>query len=53
MSKIFESEFRKGVIVAVVDSGDYQYQQLAPLFNDYGYGFVAPDHKLKIGRAHV
>lgn len=46
MSKIFESEFRKGVMVAVVDKGDYQYQQLAPLFSDYGYGFVAPDHKL-------
>jgi hypothetical protein len=46
MGKIFESEFRKGVMVAVVDSGDYQYQQLAPLFTDYGYGFVAPDHKL-------
>jgi hypothetical protein len=46
MGKIFESEFRKGIMVAVVDSGDYQYQQLAPLFNDYGYGFVAPDQKL-------
>jgi hypothetical protein len=46
MGKIFESEFHKGVMVAVVDSGDYQYQQLAPLFTDYGYGFVAPDHKL-------
>ena len=46
MGKVFESEFHKGVMVAVVDSGDYQYQQLAPLFTDYGYGFVAPDHKL-------
>jgi hypothetical protein len=46
MGKVFESEFHKGVIVAVVEYGDYQYQQLAPLFNDYGYGFVAPDQKL-------
>jgi hypothetical protein len=46
MGKIFESEFHKGVMVAVVDEGDYQYQQLSPLFTDYGYGFVAPDHKL-------
>ena len=46
MGKVFESEFHKGVTVAVVDSGDYQYQQLAPLFNEYGYGFVAPDQKL-------
>ncbi len=35
---LIESEFHKGVIVAVVDKGDYQYQQLAPLFNEYGYG---------------
>ena len=46
MGKVFESEFHKGVMVAVVDSGDYQYQQLAPLFNEYGYGFVASDQKL-------
>jgi hypothetical protein len=46
MGKVFESEFHKGVIVAVVDKGDYQYQQLAPLFNEYGYGFVATDQKL-------
>jgi hypothetical protein len=25
MGKVFESEFHKGVIVAVVDKGDYQY----------------------------
>ena len=46
MAKLFESEFKKGVMVAVVDNGDYQYQTLAPLFNEYGYGFVAPDQKL-------
>jgi hypothetical protein len=46
MGKIFESEFHKGVMVAVVDKGDYQYQQLVPLFNEYGYGFVATDQKL-------
>ena len=46
MAKLFESEFKKNVMVAVVDSLDYQYQVLAPLFNEYGYGFVAPDKKL-------
>jgi len=46
MAKLFESEFHKGVMVAVVDSLDYQYQVLAPLFSEYGYGFVAPDQKL-------
>jgi len=46
MAKLFESEFHKGVMVAVVDSLDYQYQVLSPLFSEYGYGFVAPDQKL-------
>ena len=46
MAKLFESEFHKGVMVAVVDSLDYQYQMLSPLFSEYGYGFVAPDQKL-------
>jgi len=46
MAQLFESEFHKGVMVAVVEDGDYQYQVLAPLFNEYGYGFVAPDKKL-------
>jgi hypothetical protein len=46
MAKLFESEFHKGVMVAVIDNGDYQYKQLSPLFTEYGYGFVAPDHKL-------
>ena len=46
MAKLFESEFHKGIMVVAVDSLDYQYQVLAPLFSEYGYGFVAPDHKL-------
>jgi len=46
MAKLFESEFHKGVMVAVIDSLDYQYQALAPLFNEYGYGFVLPEQKL-------
>jgi hypothetical protein len=46
MAKLFESEFHRGVMVAVVDSLDYQYQVLSPLFSEYGYGFVATDKKL-------
>lgn len=46
MAKLFESEFHKGVLVSVIEAGDYQYQVFAPLFNDYGYGFVAADQKL-------
>lgn len=46
MAKLFESEFMSGVMVAVIDNMDYQYQVLSPLFSEYGYGFVAPDKKL-------
>jgi hypothetical protein len=46
MSKIYNSEFYDSVVIAIVDNGDYQYQTLAPLFNEYGYGFVAPNQKL-------
>ena len=46
MAKLFESEFQKGVMVAVVKPADPQYQALAPLFIKYGYGFTMPDQKL-------
>ena len=46
MSKVYNSEFYDSVVIAVLDSGDYQYQTLVPLFNEYGYGFVAPNQKL-------
>jgi hypothetical protein len=38
MAKLFESEFHKGIMVVAVDSLDYQYQVLAPLFSQYGMG---------------
>ena len=46
MSKLYNSEFYNSVVIAIIDSADYQYQTLAPLFNEYGYGFVAPNQKL-------
>lgn len=46
MAKLFESEFQKGVMVAVVKPMDAQYTVLKALFIKYGYGFVMPDHKL-------
>jgi hypothetical protein len=46
MGKVYNSEFYDNVVVAILDSTDYQYQTLAPLFNEYGYGFVAPNQKL-------
>ena len=46
MSKLYNSEFYDSVVIAILGSGDYQYQTLVPLFNEYGYGFVAPNQKL-------
>ena len=46
MSKLYNSEWDKNIVVAVIDDGDYQYQTIAPLFNEYGYGFVAPNQML-------
>ena len=46
VSRVYNSEFYDSVVIAILDSGDYQYQTLAPLFNEYGYGFVAPNQML-------
>ena len=46
MSRVYNSEFYDSVVIAILDSCDYQYQTLAPLFNEYGYGFVAPNQML-------
>ena len=46
MSKLYNSEWDKNIVVAVIDEGDYQYQTMVPLFNEYGYGFVLPEQKL-------
>ena len=46
MPKLYNSEWNDNIVVAVIDEGDYQYQTLAPLFNEYGYGFVLPEQKL-------
>ena len=46
MPKLYNSEWNDSIVVAVIDEGDYQYQTMAPLFNEYGYGFVLPEQKL-------
>ena len=46
MSRVYNSEFYDNVVIAILYDGDYQYQTLAPLFNEYGYGFVAPNQML-------
>jgi len=46
MPKLYNSEWDTNIVVAIVDDLDYQYQTLAPLFNEYGYGVVLPEQKL-------
>lgn len=46
MSKVYKSEWYDNIVVAIVDNADYQYQTLAPLFNEYGYGIVMPEERL-------
>jgi Zn-dependent peptidase ImmA (M78 family) len=42
----YESEFLKGVNIAVVFSEDKKYKELLPLFDKYGYGFMIPNQNL-------
>lgn len=44
----YESEFLKGVNIAVIFSEDKKYKELLPLFNKYGYGFMVPNQNLII-----
>ena len=45
-TKQFKSEFNKDIVVSIIGKDDALYDLLKPLFNEYGYGFVAPNQKL-------
>ena len=42
----YNSEFLPGVTIFVVFSDDPQYEQLKPLFEEYGYGFMVPNKNM-------
>lgn len=42
----YESEFLPNVQIAVVSEDNSQYQDLKPLFDEYGYGFMVPGKNL-------
>lgn len=48
MANTFQSEFKAGVTVSVVNKDDFEYAIFQPLFEEYGYGFVAPNEKIII-----
>ncbi len=45
---IYNSEFLPSVQIAVVFEENPQYEDLKPLFQDYGYGFMVPGKNLVI-----
>ncbi len=42
----YESEFLPGVKIGIVFSNNPKYQELKPLFDEYGYGFMVPNRDL-------
>jgi hypothetical protein len=44
----YNSEFLPEVTIAVVFGDNPQYEQLLPMFEEYGYGFMVPNKNLVI-----
>jgi len=44
----YNSEFLPEITIAVVFSDNPQYENLEPMFNEYGYGFMVPNKNLVI-----
>jgi Zn-dependent peptidase ImmA (M78 family) len=42
----YNSEFLPSITIFVVFSDDPQYEQLKPLFEEYGYGFMVPNKNI-------
>lgn len=42
----YDSEFLSGVKIGIVFSNNPKYQELKPLFDEYGYGFMVPNKNL-------
>ena len=45
---VYDSEFLPSVQIAVVTDENSQYEQLKPLFDEFGYGFMVPGKNLVI-----
>ena len=44
----YNSEFLREITIAVVFSDNPQYENLEPMFKEYGYGFMVPNKNLII-----
>lgn len=45
---IYNSEFLPKVGIAVIFEDDFQYKDMKPLFDEFGYGFMVPGNNLVI-----
>ena len=42
----YDSEFLPGITIIVIFSDNPQYEQILPMFQEYGYGFMIPNKNL-------
>jgi Zn-dependent peptidase ImmA (M78 family) len=45
---IYNSEFLPKVGIAVIFEDDFQYKDMKPLFDEFGYGFMVPGNNLVV-----
>jgi hypothetical protein len=45
---IYNSEFLPNVEIAVLFEGNFQYEEMKPFFEEFGYGFMVPGNNLVV-----
>ena len=45
---IYDSEFLPNVEIAVLFEGNFQYEDMKPFFDEFGYGFMVPGDNLVV-----
>ena len=45
---IYDSEFLPNVEIAVLFEGNFQYEEMKPFFDEFGYGFMVPGNNLVV-----
>jgi len=45
---IYNSEFLPNVEIAVLFEGNFQYEEMKPFFDEFGYGFMVPGNNLVV-----
>ena len=45
---IYDSEFLPNVEIAILFEGNFQYEEMKPFFEEFGYGFMVPGNNLVV-----